>query len=98
MDCTIADVLEFQTVDMIGALVADGSDKPSSPIIGQRKDGQKISLVEIDVEFTIDCRTCSFDVRDVENLRISSAGETCADGLAYNRTRAVAAGDIAGFT
>ncbi len=95
IDRAVADVLELELVGMIGPLVPDGSDQARPALPGQGKDGQKIGLVEVDVQLAVERRAGGLDIGDVEDLSIGAAGKACPDRLAHERARAVAAGDVA---
>ena len=49
IDCPIADVIEFQFIGVVRAIVAHGSDQARSAIPGQGKDRQEIGLVKVDM-------------------------------------------------
>ena len=94
IDRPAADILEFQRIGMIGALVPHRSDQTSAAFAGQRKDGKEVGFVEVDVQFAVDRGAGRLDVGDIEELAIGPAGKAGAEGLAHQRARAVAAGDV----
>ena len=60
----------------------------------QRKHGQEIGLVEIDMQLAIHRCACGLDVGDVKEVTVGAARKAGADCLPHGRTRAVAADDI----
>ena len=65
----------------------DGAHEANAPFVLERKDAQKIGLVEVDVQFAVDRGARRLDVRDVEGLRIVAAGKADAERLANERPR-----------
>src|SRR5689334_6182232 len=96
-DGTIADIAKLEAVRTIGTLVAHGSDQPDMSAVREREDGEKIGIVEIDMQFAVRCRTGGVDISDIEQLPVGPTGEAAADDVADARAGAVAADDIACF-
>src|SRR5579863_5359407 len=65
------------------------------PRPGEWEHGEKIRLVEIDVQLAVDRRTRAVNVRDIKKLPVGSPGEAHTHGLAHQRTRTITAGDVA---
>src|SRR5579863_6362007 len=87
-----ADVCEFQRVCVVGTLIAHGANQACAALASQRKEPEEIGLIEVDVQLTVERRTCSFDIGDIKHLSVGATDEPRADDLAHARTRAVAPG------
>ena len=61
---------------------------------GQGKHRQKVSFVQVDVQFAVYCGTARLYIGDIENLTIRSAGKPRANRLAHNGSGTVAPGDV----
>jgi hypothetical protein len=57
---------------VLGALVPYNPDQPCAARAGQRKDGQEIGFVEVDMQIAVERRAGSFDVCDVKDLLIGA--------------------------
>ncbi|MNT49992.1 hypothetical protein D3C72_1868830 [compost metagenome] len=97
-DGATAHVFELQGVRLLGTFVAHGTDQARSTAAGQREYRQKIRLVQIHMQFAIERRAAGLDVGDIEHLLVGTAGKTGVEGLAHDRTGAVATGQVAGLT
>lgn len=93
-----ADVSESKALALMQAHVTDRADQPSAPGSRQRKDGQEIGFVQIDMQFAIDGRAAPLDIGDIENVVIGAAGKADPESLANGRTGAIATSKIAGLT
>ncbi|MNQ51970.1 hypothetical protein D3C85_659710 [compost metagenome] len=98
LDGPAADVFEAQGLGVVGALVAYGADQARAATACQREHGKEVRLVEVHVQFTVECRATALYVGDVENLLVGTAGKPGIQGLAHNRPGAVAPGQEAGLT
>ena len=49
-----ADILEFERVGVIGAFVAHRPDQAGASLAGERKHGEEVGLVEIDMQLAVD--------------------------------------------
>ena len=79
LDRPVADILEFQRFGMLGAFIAHRPDQARAASPGHGKDGQEVGLVQIDVQFAIDCRAAGLDIGDIEQLPVGAAGKAGAD-------------------
>ena len=57
------------------ATVAHGADESRPSVALQREDGQKVGLVERDVQLAVHHRAARLDVGDVEQVRVRAAGK-----------------------
>src|SRR5262245_55769645 len=54
---------------------AHGADQPNASIIFERKESQKIALVQPDMYLAVHQRACRLDIGDVENVLVSPTGK-----------------------
>src|SRR5262245_65791368 len=85
LDHPRTDVLEFEDIGALGAFVTYRADQPRTPLSGQRKHSEKVSLLEIGMEFAVNRRPGSLDVRDIEQVPIGAAWKPGAHRLAHDR-------------
>jgi threonine dehydrogenase-like Zn-dependent dehydrogenase len=85
-DRAITDVVKLQRIGAVSAFVPYRPDQARLSQAGQREHAEKVGLVEIDMQFTIQGGTGCVDIRDIEDLPISAAGKSGADRLAHDRT------------
>ncbi|MNZ78102.1 hypothetical protein D3C78_966660 [compost metagenome] len=97
LDGPAADILEAQGLGVFGALVAHRADQARATRVCQREHGEEVRLVEIHMQFAVECRAAGLHVGDVENLLVSPAGKPGIQGLAHNRPGTVASGQITGL-
>src|SRR5262249_25465084 len=62
LDDPAADILEFERIGAIGAVVTHRPDQSRASLPGERKHGKEISFFEVDVQLTIDCRAGRLDI------------------------------------
>ena len=75
IDRPAADISEFERLRVRGALVPYSPDQPCAALAGQRKDGQEIGFVEVDMQFAVERRAEGFDICDVKDLLLGPAGK-----------------------
>ncbi len=90
-----AHIFKLQTFRMRGALVANGADQSRAPGALQRKHRQKVRLIKVDLQFTVNGGTFGIHVRNVEHLLVGAARKLGADALAHAGARAITAGRYA---
>src|SRR6266404_1645603 len=73
LDNPAAVILEVERVGPIGAIVTHCPDQPGASLPGERKQDEEISLFEVDVQLTIDCRTGRLDVSDIKDMMVGAA-------------------------
>jgi hypothetical protein len=94
LDDPAADVVERQGLDVVGALIAHGSNQPHPALAGERENGEEVGLLEVGVELAVDCGTVSLNVGDIEEMAIGATRKASDHSLADARTHAVATGDV----
>ena len=72
----------------------DGPDQPRATFTGERKDGQEVGFVQVNVQLAINWRTGSLYIGDIEDLTVSAAWKSCAHCLTHHRASAVTASYI----
>ena len=92
----VADVIEGELVEVLALARPDGPDQPDTALVRQRKDGEEVGFVELDVEVAVESQPLAGDIGDVEDLRIAPARVARAHLLPDLRVGAVAAGDEGG--
>ena len=83
IDRPAADIFEFERLRVLGTLVPYSPDQPCAAFAGQRKDGQEIGFVEVDMQFAVERRAGGFDICDVKDLLIGAAGKASAHRLTH---------------
>src|SRR5262249_6109071 len=89
-----ADILELERISMLGAFASHGADQPRTSCSGQRKYREEVGLLEIGMEFAVDCWAGGLDIRDIEQVLVGAARISRAHCLAHDRVRAIASGDV----
>ncbi|MND79788.1 hypothetical protein D3C80_715430 [compost metagenome] len=97
LDGPAADVLEAQGLGVFGAFVAYRADQARATTAGQREHGEEVCLVEVHMQFAVECRAAALYVGDVENLLVSPAGKPGIQGFAHNRPGTIASGQVTGL-
>src|SRR5262245_49278982 len=67
------DILEFERVGPISAVITHRADQPGASLPGERKHGKEISLFEVRMQLTIDCRAGRLDIRDIKKVTVGAA-------------------------
>ena len=96
-DNGLTDVIPADVAAVLGTR-PHGSNQSRTPGRFQRENREEVRPVERNVQLVIHHRPACLDVRHVEHVRVGSAGKIRAEDLAHFRVRAVAAGNIRGFT
>src|SRR5260221_7826514 len=90
-DDTRAHVAPRQAAGLVVGAGAHGADEPRVSISLQRKHREKIGRVERGVQLAIHRRAARFDVGDVKEVFVGTAGKTDRESLPYRGMRATAA-------
>ena len=61
----------------------DGPDQPCAANAGEGKDGQEVSLVQVNMQFAINRRAGGLDIGDIEDLTIGAARKPYAHRLTH---------------
>src|SRR5579883_957460 len=83
LDGAAADIFEFKAFGVLSALVSYSADQARATLAREREDGEKVGLVEVDVQFAIGCWPCRLDICDIEQLPIGAPGKPGAQALAH---------------
>jgi len=91
-------VIERERFSVLGSFITHHADQTHATFALHWNDQDEISFVEGDIHLSVDGRTASFDIGDIEDLPVSAARETHADLLTHHRPCAVTADDEARLT
>ena len=80
----------------IRRIFANAADQSSVSFPLERKQREKIRVIELEIDLAVYGRSVSFDVRDVEQCRVSPTGESNVQRFADCRMSAIASCDVDG--